>query len=135
MPYLLLADAIALLHTAIVLFVVGGQALILIGWAVGWIWPRRPGFRWLHLGLIGFVVVQSWLGQLCPLTIWENELRRLAGAAGYAGGFVEYWVHQFLFWSWPHWVFVTVYTLFGGLVLVSFIVYGPRRKDASPEVD
>ena len=128
MSYLLLADALALLHASIVLFVVAGQAWILAGWAAGWSWPRNPWFRWTHLALVAFVVVQTWLGQLCPLTIWENELRRAAGAEGYTGGFIQHWVHAVLYWSWPHGVFVALYTGFGLVVAVSFVLYGPRRS-------
>lgn len=126
--YLLLADALALLHGLIVLFVVGGQALILAGWWRRWAWPRRPWFRWVHLGLIGFVVVQTWLGQLCPLTVWENRLRQLAGEQGYTGSFVAHWLHKVLYWQAPHWVFVAVYTAFGLIVVISFLYYPPRRS-------
>jgi len=133
MSDLLLADALALVHAAIVLFVIGGQALIMAGRVLKWAWPRNRTFRWAHLGLIGFVVIQTWLGQLCPLTIWENELRRRAGAEGYDGGFIGHWVHSWLYWSAPHWVFVAVYSAFGLLVVASFIAYGPRRPPGDPD--
>jgi hypothetical protein len=31
-------------------------------------------------------------GWICPLTPLENDLRRAAGDAGYAGGFIEHYV-------------------------------------------
>ncbi|MFP5404977.1 MAG: DUF2784 domain-containing protein, partial [Gammaproteobacteria bacterium] len=31
-------------------------------------------------------------GTICPLTPWENHLRRLAGESGYPGGFVEHYL-------------------------------------------
>ena len=126
--YLLLADVLALLHGLIVLFVVGGQALILAGWWRDWTWTRVRWFRWGHLALIGFVVVQTWLGQLCPLTIWEHRLRQLAGEEGYTGSFVAHWLHKILYWQAPHWVFVAVYSVFGAAVVISFLYYPPRRR-------
>ncbi len=61
------------------MFVVVGQILILVGWLQNWNWARSFWLRFLHLVTIVIVVVQSWLGQLCPLTIWEQQLRAVAG--------------------------------------------------------
>jgi len=122
------ADAIGVTHAVIVLFVVGGQALILAGWRLAWRWPRNMPFRVIHLAAIGFVVVQQWLGEMCPLTVWESELRRQAGAEGYQAGFIADWLDRLLYYSAPSWVFTTVYTLFGALVVVSFVLYRPERN-------
>ncbi len=126
--YGLLADLIGAVHALFVLFVVGGQALIMAGWARQWAWTRRLAFRVPHLALIAFVVAQTWLGRYCPLTIWENELRERAGAEGHGGGFIAYWLERLLYWSFPHWIFVTIYSLFGLLVLLAFIFYPPGRR-------
>ena len=53
-----LADLVLAVHTVFILFVVGGQTLILAGWALGWSWPRHRWFRLLHLLAIGFVMRQ-----------------------------------------------------------------------------
>ena len=127
MEYGLWADIIGVIHALFVLFVVGGQALILAGWAARWIWTRARVFRFAHLATIGFVVIQQWLGQLCPLTFWESELRRKAGMQGYDGGFIEYWLEALLYYSAPTWVFTAVYTLFGGIVLARFVLYPPEK--------
>ncbi len=126
--YGLLADLIGAVHALFVLFVVVGQALIMAGWARGWAWTRRLVFRATHLAAIAFVVVQAWLGRYCPLSIWENELRERAGAEGHGSGFIAYWLERFLYWSFPQWVFVAIYSLFGLLVLLAFIYYPPRRR-------
>jgi hypothetical protein len=128
MQYGLWADVIGVIHALLVLFVVGGQALILAGWAARWIWTRGRAFRFAHLAAIVFIVAQQWLGRLCPLTIWENELRRKAGAQGYEGGFIEYWLEALIYYSAPAWVFTLAYTTFGVLVAVSFVLYPPRRS-------
>jgi len=126
--YGLLADLMAAVHALLVLFVVGGQVLVVAGWARGWTWTRRVRFRATHLGGIGFVLVQTWLGQYCPLTVWENDLRRMAGEEGIGPSFLGYWLDRILFWSFPHWVFVTVYTAFGVLVLATWVFYPPRKR-------
>lgn len=76
-----LADALLALHVGVVVFVVGLRPLVLVGGARGWRWVRHRGLRLTHLGLMGFICAQALLGQLCPLTVWEQDLRRLAGQA------------------------------------------------------
>jgi hypothetical protein len=122
------ADALLFLHAAVVLFVVLGQLLIMIGGWRGWAWIRRPVFRWTHLATIGVVVVQAWLGQLCPLTIWEQDLRTLAGQQSHDQSFVAHWIGAWLYWDLPAWVFVAAYTAFGVLVLASWYRWPPRRQ-------
>jgi hypothetical protein len=123
--YALAADVVLLLHAAFVLFVVGGQLLILLGWWRQWRWPRARVFRLLHLAAIGFVVLQSWFGAICPLTDIESSLRHAAGQAPYEIGFIAYWVQRLLFYSAPAWVFALIYTAFGAVVAASFLLYRP----------
>lgn len=127
-----LADAIGLVHASFVLFVVGGQALILAGWARAWRWTRNPPFRTAHLAAIGFVVVQQWLGGVCPLTEWESALRHRAGGEGYDAGFIADWLDRLLYYSAPGWVFTLAYTAFAAGVALTFWFYRPRRS--RPEV-
>ena len=125
--YGLLADALGLLHAAFVLFVAGGLAAILAGGRLGWRWIRSLAFRLAHLGAIAVVVLQTWLGQLCPLTLWENQLRQLARQDGVGDSFIAYWLARWLYWNFPSRVFLVLYTLFAALVLATFIWYPPRR--------
>ena len=127
---LLAADLILVVHALFVCFIVFGLLAVLLGGALGWHWVRNPWFRLAHLGGIAFVVVQSWLGQICPLTIWESNLRQQAGAEGYSGSFIQHWLHAILFYSAPQWVFVVVYTVFGVLVLASWYWVRPRWPQA-----
>lgn len=126
-PWWLLADIVLVVHALFVLFVVAGQMLILIGLWRGWTWVRRRSLRQLHLLAIAVVVVQSWLGILCPLTIVENELRMRAGANPYAGSFVRYWLYRILFYDAAPWVFTAVYTIFGGVVILTWVLARPDR--------
>lgn len=122
-----LADAVLVVHAAYVAFVVGGLLLILAGWWRGWAWTRHFGFRWLHLAAIGFVVLESWFGIPCPLTVLESSLRRSAGASGYATSFIGDWLQRLIFYQAPGWVFVGLYAAFALLVIVVFIFYPPQR--------
>jgi hypothetical protein len=121
------ADALLIVHAGVVLFVVTGQVLIMLGGWRGWDWIRRPMFRWIHLATIAVVVLQAWLGRLCPLTIWEQQLRELAGQRSHDQSFIGHWVGQWLYWDLPVWVFAVAYTAFGILVLASWRWWPPRR--------
>ena len=125
----LLADLILVAHAGVVLFVVLGQVGIVIGGLRGWAWVRGMAFRAAHLGLIGFIVVQTWLGEHCPLTIWEQQLRRAAGQRSYGESFIEHWLSRLIFYDLPWWVFVTAYTGFALVVAVSWWWLPPRRKN------
>lgn len=125
-PYALLANTVLVLHFAVVVFVVGGLAAVVAGNLRGWCWVNGLRFRLAHLAAIGFVVAQTWLGQMCPLTALESWLRVQAGAQGYRKSFIEDWVHALIFYEAPTWVFVLVYTVFGLLVLVAWWRFPPH---------
>ena len=124
MAYLLLADLILVLHFLFIVFVVVGLVLIVTGLIRGWRWVRSFWFRVAHVAAIGVVVAQAWGGVICPLTVWENNLRLLGGGAGYEGSFIQHWLHRIMFFESEPWVFAVAYTLFGGLVILTW-VWGP----------
>lgn len=124
----LVADALAVVHGAYVLFVLGGQVLILAGWARGWAWTRNCWFRWLHLAAIGLVVLEVVLGIYCPLTWIETELRIAAGQATYADmSFIGHWINRLLYYDIPLWQAHVGYVIFAVLVAWTFWRYPPRR--------
>ena len=118
-----LADAILVLHAGFVLFVVGGLVATWIGLAFGLPFARSPWFRGAHLAAIAFVVAETLLGFMCPLTIWEDALRGETSEAG----FIQRWIHAWLFFNWPAWVFNAIYVAFGGLVAWTWVRFPPRR--------
>jgi hypothetical protein len=120
------ADAVLLVHASFVAFILGAQVAVLIGWARGWEWVRNAWFRGIHLALLVYVVVQTWLGAPCFLTTWEMALRREAGQWTYGESFVSYWIGQLLFLDLPWWVFQWSYTVFFALVVISWVHYPPR---------
>lgn len=127
MSYSFLADAVLLVHFAIVLFVVAGLLLIAVGNAVHWRWVNGWWFRTLHLLAIGIVVVESWLGIECPLTTLENWLRLQAGQGEYLGSFIQHWVHRILFYQAPPWVFALAYTVFALAVFAAWWRWPPKQ--------
>ena len=122
------ADAILILHSLFVAFVVVDLLLVILGGLLDWAWVRNLWFRVAHLAAIGVVVLQSWLGMICPLTIWEMALRRQAGESGYEGGFIAYWLGRLLYYDAPAWVFVLCYTLFAALVVACWFWVRPVRR-------
>ena len=129
MPYTVLADAVLLVHLAIVLFVIGGAVAVVVGNWRAWRWVNGRGFRVLHLVMIAVVVVQAWLGKVCPLTTLESWLRERGGERGYAEqSFIGHWVQSVLFYEAPPWVFVLAYTAFGALVLWGWWCFPPRTR-------
>ena len=126
--YSLLADLTLIGHATLVVFVLGGQIAILIGWARAWVWTRGALFRSVHLACIGSVMLEAWFGVTCPLTDLENNFRRLAGEAGYPATFIGSWLDRLLFYSAPEWVFIAAYTLFALVVLLTYLLYPPRFR-------
>ena len=124
--YAIAADLVLLAHTLFVAFVVFGLLLIVAGGPLGWSWVRNPWFRAAHLAGIGIVVLQAWAGIVCPLTTWEMALRARAGDAAYSGSFVGHWLEELLYYQAPPWVFAVAYTIFGVLVVLSWIWVRPR---------
>ena len=119
-----LADAILVFHAAFVLFIVGGLAATWIGVALGKAFARNFAFRALHFAAMGFVVVETVFGYMCPLTTWEDALRGTAGGRG----FIERWIHAWLFWDLPPVVFATAYIAFAALIAWTWWRFPPRRR-------
>lgn len=128
MGYRLLADLVLYVHFGFVLFVVAGLLLILAGGVLDWGWVRNRKFRIAHLLAIGVVVLQAWLGVLCPLTNLEMWARQRSGGETYAGGFVAHWVERLLYYEAPLWAFTVAYTAFGALVVAAWLLVRPDRR-------
>lgn len=116
---LILADIIAVVHVAYVMFVVFGLVIILIGKASGWGWVSNRWFRTIHLAMILIVVLRSWVMDLCPLTTWEDNLRAAAGQEDFEGSPVGWVCNRMIHPDVPIWVFPYVYTVFGLLVVAT----------------
>ena len=121
----LLADIILVTHFLFVAFVVGGLAAIWIGAALKWASIRNFWFRAAHLGAIGFVLAESLVGILCPLTVLEDALRQ---GVRPESSFIQRWVGRLLYYDLPERVFTIVYLLFALAVALTFIYIRPDRR-------
>lgn len=105
------ADALVLVHLGFILFVLLGGLLLLR-------WPR---LFWLHLPAVVWSIVVECLHLGCPLTPWENQMRRMAGQAGYEGGFIEHYLIPLIY---PAGLTPQIQLWLGAIVvLVNLIVY------------
>lgn len=126
MLYRLGADAVLVLHLGFIIFVLLGGLLI----------ARQRGVMLLHLPAVAWAVIAELTGGACPLTHWENLLRRLAGGAGYDTSFVEHYLLPLIY---PDWLSVPVqYLLAAVVLLINVLIYGwliwrwRHSKAASP---
>lgn len=122
MLHSLLADVVLGAHAAFVLFVALGGLLVL----------RRPRVAWAHVPCAVWGAWVELAGWVCPLTPLENELRRRAGEAGYAGGFLEHYVTPVLY---PQGLTREVQVGLGvAVVVVNVVVYWVAwRRRSRPE--
>lgn len=128
---LVLADLILALHVLIVVFNVVFPIAVLVGARRGMAWVHRPSWRLGHLGLIAYVVVNTWAGELCPLTVWEHALRDAAPDG--AQSLIARWSHAVLYIEAPLWMFAVAYSAFALFVLLTFVWvpvhWSDRRAD------
>ena len=122
------ADIILVIHLMFVLFVVGSLPLIWIGAWMRLSFVRNRYFRLAHLAAIAFVVGESLVGMMCPLTLLEDRLRGTASE----NGFVERWLHRILFYDVPEGVLTVLYILFALLVVITLRQVPPHGKRQLP---
>lgn len=123
-----LADLVVAFHVAYVGFIVVGELLILMGAVLRWQWVRNIRFRTIHLAAILFVAWEAIIGMNCPLTVWEDLLRRQAGQEVAAGTFIGRLLHNILFFDCPAGFFTPMYIGFALLVLATLLLIPPRRN-------
>ncbi len=122
---MLLADAILIFHFLFVLFVVGGLPAIWIGAWLKLDFVRNIWFRIIHLAAILFVVGESLFGIVCPLTIWEDNLRQLESDSS----FIQRWLHHILFYELPEGLLTIAYLLFAILIVATFLLIPPYHRN------
>ena len=122
----MIADAILVVHFAIVVFIVGGLLAVWIGAALDWRWIRNPWFRYAQLAAIAFVAAEALIGMACPLTVWED----LARGGTRADSFVGRWLQQLLFYRAPEWVFTAAYVAWALATLATLRLVPPIKKKA-----
>jgi Protein of Unknown function (DUF2784) len=114
-----LADVVMLAHFGFLLF-------LALGGFAAW------RFRWVivpHVAAVGWAVL-SVAGVECPLTGWEDGLRRLAGEDGLPNGFIDTYVTGVVY---PQDHLLAAQLVVATLVAVSWVglVVRSRRADVS----
>lgn len=126
--YALLADVVVAIHVGYVAYVLLGQLAIVVAAPFRWQWARNPWFRFTHLLAITIVAVEAVMHWRCPLSIWEEDLRRLAGQdAGTGETFMGRMLHSLLFIdNMPEVFFTTLYLAMLAVVVQGLVMYPPR---------
>lgn len=128
MWYGLLADLVVAVHLGYIAYVLVGQALVVIAAPMRWQWARNPWFRFTHLAAIAIVAYEAIYQIRCPLTVWEEKLRAMAGQA-FDGSetFMGRVLHNLMFIeNQPEIFFTTMYIAMLVIVVQGLIMYPPR---------
>jgi len=124
MSYRALADAVVVLHFAVVIFVVLGALLVL-----RWRWTA-----WIHLPTVAWVIYAELFHRVCPLTYLENWLRRRGAGETYRGDFISHYIFPMLY---PDNISDRAQLVLGTLIAVInvtlyVIAFGCRRRSQEP---
>ena len=120
----MIADAFLLVHFCLAASITVGFFIIPIGYILHWNWVKSRNIRLLHLFLMGVITAETIVGLMCPLTILENMFRNV----DYTSSFISYWVAEILYWDLPREVFVLLYSLCFGWLLILWRVCSPNKK-------
>ncbi len=118
MTYRILAEIVLVLHFCFVIFTVLGGLLVL----------RRRWIAYLHLPAVFWGILIEFFWWACPLTTLESWLRELGGEAGYATGFIDYYVSAVLYTPLSPQIRVTLGLLLIGFNLFIYFYVFSRRK-------
>lgn len=131
----ILADLLVFVHIMFITFVICGEIAIVVGAFKHWQWIRNLAFRSAHLLAIIAVASEAIFGIACPLTVWENALRRQAGQISQEDiSFVGRLLRDVIFYEFKPWVFTIAYVLFAALVITTFIFVPPLwRRNSMPK--
>jgi hypothetical protein len=111
------ADAIVVVHLAYLVFIPVGGVLALR-------WPRLVA---PHLVAVAIGVASITVGFDCPLTTWEQWLRRKGGQQAYTDGFVDHYLTGRVY---PHGYAWAVQALFAACFVASYAVIIGRRSSS-----
>ena len=124
--YGFLADLMVAIHVGYVAYVVLGQLLIWAGWALGRTFVRNFWFRATHLLAIAVVAFEQVFEIRCPLSIWEEHFRELAGQPTNGETFLGRILHSLIFYQAEPWVFAAIYYTTLALVVLTLVLCPPR---------
>ena len=120
---MLIADLILIIHFLIVIFIISLLILVPYGYYKKWIWVSSKKVRYTHVFLMSFVTIESFLGNICPLTVLENNLRGVITNQT----FVSKYLSKIIFFNFPSYVFLTLYFT-GFLIVIYFCLKYPPKE-------
>lgn len=85
---LLTADLLVVIHFSFILFVIVGGLLAL----------KYRNLLWLHIPALTWGILVELAGWVCPLTVYETQLRAVHGGS-YTKGFIEHYLLPIIY---PH---------------------------------
>ncbi len=110
-----LADLVLVVHLAYLAFPPAGGFL-------AWRWPRILP---VHVVAVGVALVSITIGFDCPLTSWEQSLRRRGGRGAYTNGFVDHYLTGRVY---PHGYAWVVQVVFGLCITASYAGLALQRR-------
>jgi hypothetical protein len=112
-----LVEAVVVLHFAFLAFVV-------LGGFLAWRWR---GVIYAHLAAAVWAILSLTIDLTCPLTVWENDLRGLAGMPLLETGFIDHYIDGVWY---PQSATTLVQLVLGATVLVSWIGFYAGHRAA-----
>jgi len=104
----LLAEAVMLVHFAVLAFLLAGGFL-------AWRWR---GVIYAHLAIGAWAILSLLTSVTCPLTVWENYFRALAGMPVLETGFIDHYIDGVWY---PESASTLVQLVLGAVVLCSWV--------------
>lgn len=133
-PGLFWPDVLLTLHVVWAAWMVTGIVLAVLGFWFNRLWHWRL-FRIIHMaGLIGTATVPLWYGRLCPLTLWEWNMRAVNGhAAGIEPRpFMVRLFHDILYFDVDPAIMSIITAIAAVGTVVIFITHPPRKRRPTP---
>ncbi len=121
------ANLLLIIHFAWAAWMISGVVLAVLGFRWPRLWEWRT-FRIAHLiGLVATATTPFWPGGLCPLTIWEWQLRHGQGDSPQIHSFIIHWLSKLLYWDVDP-LLLSILSAFGAVVTVVIFYLRPPWK-------
>lgn len=111
------ADVVVVLHFTVLAFLLAGGFL-----AWRWHWVIYP-----HLALAAWAVLSIVTPTVCPLTVWENDLRAMAGRPVLETGFIDHYIDGVWY---PESASTLVQLVLGSIVIFSWVRFYAGHRAA-----